>query len=373
MKLLLVAPIFPPEVGGVPTLYHHICLGLPPGSVTVLAADSPGAAEFDRKQPYTIHRIPGFAEIDIGGIPAIAGEALKVARLARREKATHIWIGHVNQSLLAMMLMPWVSRRVFLYAHGEEIAQDYGGRLYSLCKTRFLKRLKQAVSVSRYTGELLKDKGVRDVAVIPNAVDTADFFPMEKDPELLSRWGLEGKKIILTVARLEARKGHDRVLVALQRILTTVPNAHYLVCGTGEESDRLKRMVANMNLQQAVTFVDHVAQSELCRVYNLADLFVMPNRRVESGVTEGFGIVFLEAGACGVPVIGGNDGGVPDAIVDGETGFLVDGNDVDAIETRLLQLLADDDLNRRMGAAGLAFARDHSYGRLVTQLEAFLA
>ena len=375
MKLLLIAPIFPPEVGGVPTLYHHICCELPPGSVTVLAADGPGAAEFDRKQPYTIHRIPRFAEIDIGGIPAIVGEALKVARLARKERATHIWIGHVNQSLLAMLLMPWVSQRIFLYAHGEEIAQDYGGRLYSLCKARFLKRLRQAVSVSRYTGELLRAKGGNglDVAVIPNAVDTADFVPMEKDPVLLSRWGLEGKKIILTVARLEERKGHDRVIIALQRVLQKVPNAHYLVCGTGEESDRLKQMVTDMNLEDAVTFVDHVAQQELCQVYNLADLFIMPNRRVASGVTEGFGIVFLEAGACGVPVIGGNDGGVPDAIVDGETGFLVNGDDVDAIENRLVQLLSDDDLCRRMGKAGMAFAHDHSYGKLVSQLEAFLA
>lgn len=375
MKLLLVAPVFAPAVGGVPTLYHNICLNLPPGTVTVLAAACPGDGEFDREQPYTIHRVPGFAEIDLKGIPAIAREARAVARLARLERATHIWLGHVNQSLLAMMLRPWVPQEIFLYAHGEEIVQDYGGRLYGLCKRRFLKSLRRAVAVSRHTGDALRELGGPglEVAVIPNAVDGRQFHPMPRDPALVERWGLAGKRVILTVSRLEARKGHDKVLEALPAILARVPDAHYLVCGDGEEAARLSAMVADMNLQQAVTFVSHVPQHELCAVYNLADLFVMPNRRMASGVTEGFGIVFLEAGACGVPVIGGNDGGVPDAIRDGETGFLVDGTDPEAIADRALRVLTDTDLARRMGEAGKAFAGEHDYPSLVAKLEAFLS
>lgn len=375
MKLLLVAPVFAPAVGGVPTLYHHICLNLPPGAVTVLAAACPGAAEFDREQPYAIHRIPRFAEIDLKGIPAIVREARAVARLARAEGATHVWLGHVNQSLLAMMLRPWLAQEIFLYAHGEEIVQDYGGRLYGLCKARFLKGLGRAVAVSRHTRDALLARGGPGlrVAVIPNAVDGAEFRPMPRDPALRARWGLAGKRVMLTVARLEARKGHDRVIQALPAILERVPDAHYLVCGDGEEAGRLRAMVADRGLQQAVTFISHVPQGELCAVYNLADLFVMPNRRMANGVTEGFGIVFLEAGACGVPVIGGNDGGVPDAIRDGETGFLVDGDDVDAIAARAVRLLTDAGLARAMGEAGRAFAREHDYRTLVRSLEGFLS
>jgi len=375
MKLLLVAPVFAPQVGGVPTLYHHLCLNMPKGSVQVLAADCPGAAEFDAKQPYTIHRIPKFAEIDIGGIPTIVKEAWRVARLARQMGATHICMGHVNQSLLAMLLKPWVRQEIFLYAHGEEIAQDYGGRLYGLCKAQFLKGLKRAISVSRYTATQLEARGGPDLAVtvIANAVDGADFRPQDKDPALLDRFRLRGKRVILSVARLEARKGHDRVIEALPQVLEQVPDAHYLVCGSGEESERLQKMVANLGLHEAVSFVDYVSQEDLCPVYNLADVFVMPNRRMDDGVTEGFGIVFLEAGACGVPVVGGNDGGVPDAIIDGDTGYLVDGNDMAAIGERLTTLLTDRPLAHKMGEAGRRFAEAHNYVALVGRLKEFLA
>lgn len=374
MKLLLVAPIFAPQVGGVPTLYHHICLNMPKDSVTVLAAACPGDTNFDAAQPYTIHRIPKFAEIDMGGIPAILREAWQVAKIAARVKATHICFGHVNQSLLAMFLKPMVSQEIFLYAHGEEIAQDYGGRLYSLCKGRFLKGLKKAVSVSRYTAGQLQSRGGPglDVAVIPNAVDAKDFTPREKKAVLLERFGLAKKRVILTVARLEERKGHDKVISALPQVLKAVPDAHYLVCGSGEMAGRLRRMVTDMGLDNSVSFVDYVAQDELCDVYNLADVFVMPNRRLDDGVTEGFGIVFLEAGACGVPVIGGKDGGVPDAIVDGETGYLVDGGDVEAIGDRLITLLSNRSQAEAMGQAGRRFAEAHDYPTLVRRLEEFL-
>lgn len=374
MKLFLVAPFFPPLTGGVPTLYHNICLNLPQGSVAVLARACEGAADFDRNQPFPVYRWLRFAEIDLRSIPAIVREAVGILRLARRERATHIWLGNINQCLAAMLLMPFTARGVFLYAHGEEIAHDYGGRLYRWCKARFLAQVPQVVAVSGFTRDQLVARGVppERIRVIPNAVDTERFVPAGKDPLLVEKWGLAGKKVILTLARMELRKGHDQVIRGLPEILRRVPQAHYLICGTGEEEARLRKMASEMDLTPHVTFGGPVPEADLVKVYNLADVFVMPNRRLDNGVNEGFGIVFLEAGACGIPVVGGRDGGVPDAIRDGETGFLVDGGCTGEIAEAVCRLLTDKGLAESMGKRGREQAVSMNYGRLTEMLCGFV-
>ncbi len=374
-KLLLVAPVFAPDVGGVPTLYHQVCLHLPVGSVAVVAPNHPDSARFDALQPYPIHRIPPFAEIDVPSFPRWALDAVRVAAIARKERATHICLGHVNLCLLAFLMAPFNRRSTFLYAHGEEIIQPIGGRLGALIQHRFLKSVAQVVAVSRFTEQAITtiSNGHAQVAVIPNAVDVTDFHPAPKDPQLVEQYGLAGRKVILTLSRLERRKGHDKVIEALPGILRQVPDAHYLIVGQGEERGRLEALAARMDVADRVTFAGGVDQNMLCHFYNLGDLFIMPNRRVTEGaVTEGFGIVFLEAGACGKPVVGGRDGGVPDAVEDGVTGYLVDGNDVLDIETRVVSLLNNPEMAARMGEEGRRFASEHSYPALVKKLQIFM-
>jgi len=238
-----------------------------------------------------------------------------------------------------------------------------------------LKYIPQVVAVSRFTAEVISrlSNGNAEVAVIPNAVDVSAFHPAPKDLELVARYGLAGRKVILTLARLEKKKGHDKMIEALPGVLRQVPDAHYLIVGTGEERQRLEQIAVQMGVAERVTFVGGVDQEDLCRFYNLGDLFIMPNRRVnDGGVTEGFGIVFLEAGACGKPVIGGNDGGVPDAVDDGVTGYLVDGDNVADIETRVVSLLNDPEQAERMGREGLRFATEHNYAALVKRFLAFI-
>jgi phosphatidylinositol alpha-1,6-mannosyltransferase len=374
VRILLVAPLFPPRTGGVPTLYHHICRSLPPGAVVVLAGAVEGDAEFDRAQPYPIHRVPGFAEVDPASLPRIAAEAWRIHRLARRAGATHVVIGHVNQCLTGWLLLPFWGPRLVLYTHGEEIAHSFGGRMLEWAKRRFLRRVRRVVAVSRFTAGELEAWGVAPSAirVIPNAVDVAGFRPEPPDTDLAARWGLTEKRVVLTLARLEARKGQDTVLRALPEIAGKVPDVHYLVCGTGEDLERLEALARDLGVAERVTFSGAVAEEALCKVYNLADVFVMPNRRLGNGVNEGFGIVFLEAGACGVPVVGGRAGGVPDAIRDGETGLLVDGERPDEVAAAVVRLLTDRALARAMGEKGRAFARSMSYERLVAALLEFL-
>ncbi len=373
MRMLLIAPVFPPEIGGVPSLYGQLCQHLPKDTVVVLAPHHPQAAEFDRQQPFPIVRRRGFAEIDLPGLLRILLEAVQVAWLVKTERITHLLIGNINQSLLALFLMPWIGRPVVLYAHGEEINKDFGGRLYSRCKRGFLQHLCRAIAVSRFTRQRLLERGGPQlrVEVIANAVDSAQFQPRTADPQLLERWQLQGKRILLTLSRLEPRKGHDQVIRALPQLLLKQPDVHYVIGGEGETLESLKQLAITTGVADQVTFLGRIAHEELCSVYNLAEVFVMPNREID-GDTEGFGIVFLEASACGLPVVGGVDGGAPDAIVDGETGYLVDGNDVDAIADRILTLLTDPARARRMGEAGRHFACAHSYPELADAVLEFV-
>jgi phosphatidylinositol alpha-1,6-mannosyltransferase len=373
--MLLMAPVFRPRTGGVPTLYHHLCLNMAPGSVVVLAPRAPGAEVFDRAVPYPVRRRARFVEIGAGALPGVILEAWAVNRLAKAEGVTHLCFGHVNQCLTALLLMPWWRARMSLYAHGEEIAADMGGRLLPPLKNRFLRRVRRVIAVSRNTVRLLEERGVDPAAirVIPNGVELKHFTPGEKDPELVGRWGLQGRTVLLTLARLERRKGHDTVIRALPEVLRAVPDAHYLIGGEGEERARLEALVAETGVADRVTFLGAVAEADLCRVYNLADVFVMPNRELDNGDTEGFGIVFLEAGACAKPVIGGRAGGVPDAVADGETGLLVDGNDPDAFAVAAVRLLTDPALRKDMGAAGRRLAETHTYARVAQAVTEFLA
>jgi phosphatidylinositol alpha-1,6-mannosyltransferase len=157
------------------------------------------------------------------------------------------------------------------------------------------------------------------------------------------------------------RKGHDRVIEAMPCILKSYPDARYVIAGTGSEATRLQRLANELGVGHAVIFLGRVPDDEILALYQAADVFVHPNRELPSGDVEGFGIVFLEANACGVPVIGGNSGGTPDAIQHEVTGYLVDPNDVDEIAHRILTLLGDPALRKRMGQAGREWAKKFTW------------
>jgi phosphatidylinositol alpha-1,6-mannosyltransferase len=185
-----------------------------------------------------------------------------------------------------------------------------------------------------------------------NGVDVERFTPGPKDQELTERFGLGEKKVLLTVGRVEKRKGHDMVIQALPEILREIPETVYMVVGVGSDLNRIKSLARELNVTDQVIFVGRVSDEDLPRYYNTADIFVMPNRTLDNNDTEGFGLVFLEANACSKPVVGGNAGGVPDAIVDGETGILVDGKSIKAVAIAVINLLKNENLVFQIGESG---------------------
>jgi len=257
---------------------------------------------------------------------------------------------------LPLLLRPLTGWKVAVVAHGMEVTKK-GDRLRRRIGLRWVfGSADLTVAVSRYTRERVLEFGVDPghVQVLPCGVEPDRFRP-EDGARLRARFGLGGRPVVLTLSRLVHRKGHDLVIKALAEVRRRIPDVVYLVAGTGKGPylDYLRGIAEAAGLGESVRFLGHVAAEDLPALYSASDVYVMASRTLESDSNyEGFGITYLEANACGIPVIGADSGGVADAIVDGLTGFLVPPDDVPVLADRMHRLLADPDLARRMGAAG---------------------
>lgn len=221
---------------------------------------------------------------------------------------------------------------------------------------RALDQAEKVICISQYSRDLLQSSfpvPSTKLYVVYIGLDERHLAEPNKERiEFLRQTGeLRDRVVLLTVARLVPRKGHDQVLKALSQIVPTHPDTHYLIVGTGPDEGRLRGIVQDLDIESNVTFAGYVAEEALNDYYDLADIYVMPSKQ-EGEVVEGFGLVFIEAAARGLPTIGGRHGGVPEAIVDGETGYLVDPHNPSEIAERIVQLIENPGLRRKMGERG---------------------
>jgi phosphatidylinositol alpha-1,6-mannosyltransferase len=258
-------------------------------------------------------------------------------------------VGHLLHRTLGVPYLVWV--------HGEEVSmyQRYWGKRALMPEV--FRRARAVVCNSSFSRAQAHMAGAptEKLHVVNPCVDVARFEGPVDTEELRTRFGLAGKRVVLSVGRLTRRKGHDHVLQALARLGRK--DVVYLILSNGELEAELHNLCAELKLNDVVRFVGPVASSELPRYYALADLFVMANRALPSGDVEGFGMVFLEASAAGLPVIGGRSGGVIDAVLHGETGFLVNADSVPDVAEALGALLDDPALRARLGARGREWVR----------------
>jgi phosphatidylinositol alpha-1,6-mannosyltransferase len=321
--------------------------------VTDAFGSSGGIAQYNRDLVAALAEIPGANRIivlprfgDFNGTvvpPGVRqlkaqGNRLSYSLTALRAAAMlgpfdFVFCGHLHLSPLAALLASMLGVPLWLQLHGYEAWDDMRrAERWSAERARLI------TSVSRYTRRrFLSLVGVDPscVRVLPNTVD-GSFCPGAKPDALLDRYGLRGKRILLTVSRLdpnERRKGHDRVIEALPAIVKQVQNVVYLIAGHGADRARLEALAQSLGVANNVVFAGKVAPDELAQLYRLADLFVMPSAQ------EGFGIVFLEAAASGLRSIGGNADGSIDALADGAIGTAIDPNDTEALVRAILNAL----------------------------------
>jgi phosphatidylinositol alpha-1,6-mannosyltransferase len=228
------------------------------------------------------------------------------------------------------------------------------------------------IANSHSTARMLESLGVPParIHVVHPGVDVARFRPDIDGSAIRARFAPDpATLVLLSVGRLQRRKGHDLAIAAVARLGMSIP-VKYLIVGDGEERGRLEALAGSAGVQDRVVFLGEVGANELPSYYAAADIFLMPNR-VEDGDLEGFGIVFLEAAATGRPVIGGRSGGVAEAVVDRETGLLIEGTDVDELAAAVRTLASSADTRRAMGLAGRERAcREFTWDRAAAQVRA---
>lgn len=271
----------------------------------------------------------------------------------------HICIGELVPSAWIVSIVkriPGIATSV--YIHGEEITTVEAYDRNGARRTKTLLEVDRIIVVSNFTrGVVIKFAGpevAAKIVLIPNGVDKNKFRPARKSETLRARYQLFNRGItFVSVCRILEKKGVDNALRAFSELTRKLPGSIFLVVGDGPYLPALKTMVRDLNLTESVIFTGQVPEEELADHYRLGDVFIMPNRALDNGDTEGFGLVFLEANACGLPVIAGCDGGSTDAVTHEYNGLVVNGRDIGAITDAMARLSLDADLRARVISNGL--------------------
>ncbi|MBD5655336.1 MAG: glycosyltransferase family 4 protein [Candidatus Eremiobacteraeota bacterium] len=343
-RTIVLTSDFPPENGGI----QRYCASLADAlehlgrEVTVVtSAEHRDAAAFDASLPYPVVRCAGRGVRRIVTLRAALERTLATAG-SRSDVIAANWkpAGVAASLLRATRRFP-----LTVIAHGSEIArQSTPLRRFALHSA--LARVDRVVAVSSYTARLVRETSGFDADVIPVGVTPSDVTR-----------NMAERPTILSVGRLVPRKGFDRLIEAFAWIAPQMPTATLEIVGDGPQRADLETLVRRLGIAENVRFLGALDDAGLNAAYARAWCFAMPNRR-EGYDVEGFGIVFLEAASAGLAALGGTGSGADDAIVDGETGYLVDGNDAGDIAQALLRLLADRDRSFAMGVAARRRARE---------------
>lgn len=384
-QVLLIASNFPPVVGGSANVYAHLAREAR-GRVRVLAAsrayhdnrELDGWRKHDAQQEYAVDRIPLLRtplQVQQRGWRAsrvwqIAQELLLrwqlltvVGRLLLRHRIRCVCVGElIANGWLLRPLKYWPGVRTIVYVHGEELTTEDGYDSGGRRRRTFLRAADRVVAVSRFTAGVVRtfvDDAAR-IEIIGNGVDFQRFAGADLG-NARQRLGWDDCFVFVSVCRLVPKKGLDHALRAFARLLPEFPGARYLVVGGGEDEGRLRSIVAEEGLDRNVEFAGLVPSELLPACYRAGDVFVMPNRRMENGDTEGFGLVFLEANAAGLPVIAGKDGGSVDAVTDGDNGIVVDGTSVEQIHAAMRKLISDTRLRERLIESGRRRAQENDW------------
>jgi phosphatidyl-myo-inositol dimannoside synthase len=354
-RTLLVTNDFPPRPGGIQSFVHNLALRQPPGSVVVYASTWKGAASFDAAQPFEVVREDTSVLLPT---PAVARRA---AALARSHGCQAVWFGAAAPlGLLAAGLRGAVDvQRAVAQTHGHEVGWAALPGARSL-----LRRIGRGVDTVTYLGEYARVRLARvlqphtTLAQLAPGVDVEAYHPGVDGSAVRRRYALSDRPVVVCVSRLVPRKGQDTLIRALPAIRRRVPDAALLVVGGGPYRSTLHRLARDAGVAEHVVFTGSVPWAELPEHYAAGDVYAMPCRTRRAGFdVEGLGIVYLEASATGLPVVAGDSGGAPDAVRDGETGYVVAGRDPAAVADRVAGLLGDPELARRLGAAGRAWVQ----------------
>ncbi|MBM7825205.1 phosphatidylinositol alpha-1,6-mannosyltransferase [Arcanobacterium pluranimalium] len=365
-KTLLVTNDFPPRAGGIQTFLEGFVGELDPAQLVVYASTPPdtesesgaeAAARYDASVPYTVVRYPGTMMLPI---PAVQK---KMQELIVEHEVHNVWFGAAAPlGLMANAARKAGAQQVISTTHGHEI----GWSMIPGARALLRKVFHDADVVTYLTQATLKRLrpciGDTQIMQLHGAINPEAFaFDSDAKERLRNRYGIaQDARVVVCISRLVERKGQDKLILAWERIVQRFPGTKLLIVGKGPYGEKLQALAAESKACADIIFTGEVPYAELAAHYSVGDVFAMPCRTRGGGLDiEGLGIVYLEAYAAGLPVVAGDSGGAPEAVIDGKTGLVVNGNEVDAIAQALEYLLDDPQRAEAMGAAGHAWVDQH--------------
>ncbi|HEX9428316.1 MAG TPA: glycosyltransferase family 4 protein [Candidatus Polarisedimenticolia bacterium] len=377
--LLFAVNDFPPLLGGESTLYHALARQLPAGDAIVLAPRAEGDREIDATLGVEVVR---------RWLPAHGGPARRILRTAvggihllallMFRRVRYLLCGQILSLGVPMRLLSRPFRlRYAVFVHGADLSDYHDRRLFRALLRFVIVGADAVIANSRFTADLvdrLLPGAARRLVVLPLGVEPPPSVSSAQIHRLKSRYGLKEDPVLLTVARLIEMKGHDVVIKALPLLLARHPSLTYLIVGTGPFRPSLERLAADVGVSRHVVFAGRVPSEELSAHYSLATLYVQLSRTtgLYDGL-EGFGLSFLEAASHGVPCVAGRSGGVPEAVLEGESGLLVRPEDPAGFAAAAGRLLSNPAEIARMSAASRGWAAAHSWERAGACLRELMA
>lgn len=354
-KILCITNDFGPRAGGIETFIIGLIERMPKGTVIVYTSQQGDTRDYDAQwlNDYGVEVIRDKSKVLLPSLRV--GRAVRA--LIRERAITKVFFGAAAPlGLLAHGVRKAGAKKIVALTHGHEV---WWAKLWPFSWA--IRRIGRGADSLTYLGDFTKKAisraltpdAINSMVRIAPGIDTEHFAPAA-DSELLKReLDLEGKRVIVSVGRLVHRKGQDTLVEALPEILKEYPDAHLLFVGVGPHLEYIHKRAIQLGVLANISFVGRVQYSELPRFISVGEIFAMPSRSRLAGLeVEGLGIVYLEASACELPVVGGLSGGAPDAVLEGETGFAVNGLNPTAVASAVNQLLADPERAKEMGRRG---------------------
>ena len=354
-KILVITNDFGPRTGGIETFVIGLLERIKGQEVIVFTSAQGDTSEYDQKwlKEFGIQVIRDRSKILLPSM-RVTKRAKEIVRLHNIEVI--VFGAAAPLALMAPALRKSGVKKVIALTHGHEV---WWAKIFPF--NLAMKRIGSGVDHLTYLGEFTRNaiaqsltkKSADAMVKIAPGIDTAHFIPQPDSMHKRITLGLENKKIIISVGRLVHRKGQDKLIEAMPQILQKVPNAHLLLVGEGPYRSHLEKLANKLSMNHNITFAGRILYNNLPSYLSAADLFAMPSRSRFFGLeVEGLGIVYLEASACGIPVVAGKSGGATDAVIEGVTGLCVDGTDINQIANAVIDICGDAKRASNMGAAG---------------------
>ena len=350
-KTLLLTENFPPKEGGSGRWFWELYSRLPNDKVLIVANDTPEGREFDKTHELDIVRIE--LESTEWGLASTKGLGFywetirKVLKLIKEHGIEEVHCGRViPEGVIARALKLLAGARYNCFVHGEDVETAATSREHSLLVKNVCKNASMLICNSENTANIVHKLGFDSGSkceVLHPGVDTSRFEVAAPDTSFRQQMGWSGKRVLLTVGRLQRRKGQDFLIKSMPALLNEFPDLFYAVVGRGECYDELISLVDQHKLHDNVCVYPDMDDEALIKCYQQCDIFILPNRTIDNDI-EGFGMVLVEAQVCGKPVIAGDSGGTRETMNIGKTGHIIDCSSTENLLKELSPILRNREI-----------------------------